>query len=167
MKTHLLVFAVLLVNLFPLTAVAQIPNVLSHQGLLTDASGVPLEGSFNLTFSLYQMPTGGTALWTETHTSVPVQNGTFSVRLGSITPFGISFDQQLYLALAIDGGAEMAPRSALSSVPYSLRVGTVDGATGGTIAGNVVITAEARPESLKAKKITLDGGSFGDRRGEE
>jgi hypothetical protein len=96
----------------------QVSNVLTHQGLLTNSSGAPLEGYFDLTFSLYQTSAGGTALWTETHTGVPVQKGTFSVRLGSITPFtGVAFDQQLYLGFALGANPEMSPRSALTSTP--------------------------------------------------
>jgi hypothetical protein len=69
---------------------------------------------------------------------VAVQNGTFSVMLGSITSLDPNFfSQQLYLALAIDGGPEMSPRSALSSVPSAFVSNAVSG-TGDVVTSGVV-----------------------------
>jgi hypothetical protein len=37
-----------------------------------------------MTFALYDVESGGSPLWSETHANVPVAEGLFSVRLGSI-----------------------------------------------------------------------------------
>jgi len=98
-----------------------IPSVISYQGLLTDSGGVPVaDGGHSLFFSLYDASSGGSQLWTETHASVTTQNGVFAVILGSSNPLGISFDQQLYLAIEVDGGAELDPRMPLTAAPYAL-----------------------------------------------
>lgn len=103
------------------TSHGQVPQTISYQGLLTNSSGAPLEGTFNLAFRLYQVPTGGTELWIETHSSVTVQKGTFNVVLGSVSPFtGVSFDQQLYVSVSVGSDPEMVPRSTLTSAPSAL-----------------------------------------------
>lgn len=68
------------------------PLLLNYQGRLTDAGGIPRNGSFQMIFEL--VDGGGAALgWTETHSSVAVNNGFFSVLLGSVTPMPSSLFQ--------------------------------------------------------------------------
>ena len=46
---------------------AQIPETLSYQGVLTDASGTAVtDGNYSLTFNLYESLTGGSSIWGET-----------------------------------------------------------------------------------------------------
>ena len=74
------------------SASAQVPLTLGYQGVLTEASGTPLaDGDYNLTFKLYDVATGGAALWTETQTA-SVFGGVFSVALGSATALNLPFD---------------------------------------------------------------------------
>ena len=104
-------------------AYAQPPQTISYQGLLTSTLGTPLNGTFDLTFSLFTAPTGGSSLWTETHNGVSVQNGSFSVILGATSTFAASnvdFNQQLYLEIAEGVNPPFSPRSALTSAPSSL-----------------------------------------------
>ena len=64
---------------------AAVPPVISYQGRLLQPSGAAIaDGTVAITFSIYDAPTGGTALWTETNPSVFVKGGLFSVMLGSI-----------------------------------------------------------------------------------
>jgi len=65
---------------------AAVPIVISHQGRLLDSSDHPLTGTYTLTYSIYDVPTGGAPLWTEDHVGVSVVDGLFSVELGSTTP---------------------------------------------------------------------------------
>src|SRR5580693_6635108 len=67
-------------------AFAAVPQGLTEQGRLFDSSGNPLSATLSLTFSIYAGPSGGTAIWTETQPSVPLDQGYFSVELGSVTP---------------------------------------------------------------------------------
>jgi hypothetical protein len=63
------------------------PRRLSYQGRLTDDSGVPLNGTYDITFSIYQFEFDVTPLWSETHNDVAVANGLFNVLLGSVNLF--------------------------------------------------------------------------------
>lgn len=95
-----------------------IPRHINYQGALKDASGnnVP-NGSYTLSFNIYNSPTGGTALWTETKL-VSVEDGIFSTLLGSLTALNLPFDEAYWLGVEVDG-TELSPRILFTSVPYS------------------------------------------------
>ena len=46
------------------TALSQIPQTLSYQGIFSDATGNLLNGSYDLTFKIYNQETGGNLLCT-------------------------------------------------------------------------------------------------------
>ena len=121
MKPRLYVGVLVALLFVPTANWGAIPPVVNYQGLLTDGGGVPVaDGSHSLFFALYDASSGGSQLWTETHPAVTTENGVFAVNLGSSNPLSISFDQQLYLAIAIDGGFELNPRMPLTAAPYAL-----------------------------------------------
>ena len=101
-------------------ALAAVPEKISYQGVLTNANGTVVpNGNYNLTLSLYDTASGGTALWTEAQLAA-VNNGVFNVVLGSVVPIHIAFDKQLYLGVAVAGGSELTPRTMLTATPYAL-----------------------------------------------
>ena len=103
-----------------LPAQAAVPQTLNYQGQLASAGGVPVNGTVNITFSLYDVATGGTALWSETQ-SVTVTNGLYSVTLGQMTPLDATlFTAQRYLGITVGTDPEMTPRIALSSSATAL-----------------------------------------------
>jgi hypothetical protein len=85
---------------------------------LTDANGVVLSGTYELTFNLYDG--GDNLVWgPEEHKSVEVNNGIFNVILGSVTPLApVSFNKQYWLGVTVEG--EDLPLIKLTSSPYSL-----------------------------------------------
>lgn len=102
-------------------------NTISYQGYLTDNSGTPIEGSRDMQVVLFTAVSGGTGVYTETHSAVTVSQGQFNLQLGSGTSSGnwsndIDFSQALWLEITIDpvGAPEtLSPRVALSTVPYA------------------------------------------------
>jgi len=144
---------------------AQIPQNVSYQGRLTDGSGTPVaDGTYSLTFSIYDVETSGTALWTETHASVAIASGIFNVIMGSVTPLSIAFDQQYWLGIAVSGGIELKPRIQLTSSAYSLNSqSVVDGAvTTDKLADGAVTTAKLRDDAVTDEKLA-DGAVTGDK----
>lgn len=109
---------------------AQVPRTMNYQGSLNQAAdGNPVNGSVSMTFKLYDALTGGNELWSETHSAVTVDEGIYSVILGTVTPLDIlAFDKRYYLELSI-GGEVLTPRQPLTSVPYAQRAIRVDGIT--------------------------------------
>ena len=120
---------------------------INYQGKLANSSSstVP-NGKYSIRFKLYTVPTGGSAIWTETwcNTSncagsgtgpdarITLTSGLFSAMLGSTTPLtGIDFNQTLYLGVEIGGlnaaaswDGEMSPRKILGAVPAAFIAGT-------------------------------------------
>jgi hypothetical protein len=105
-----------------------VPNMLNYQGYLADAAdSAAVTDTLQMTFRLYDVEIGGSELWSEDHTEVPVTGGLFSVLLGEVTPFpGGLFDGST-LWLQTEVGAEvLSPRKPLVSTAYSRRAQTAD-----------------------------------------
>jgi hypothetical protein len=102
-------------------------TTINYQGRLADAAGNPIDNAspgLGMTFSLYDVDTGGSPLWSETHANVPVSAGLFNVRLGSLNALStelLAGDRWLGIQVGID--AEMAPRELLSASPYAMVAG--------------------------------------------
>ncbi|MBN1138404.1 MAG: hypothetical protein JXM73_17580 [Anaerolineae bacterium] len=102
--------------------------VFSYQGILTDHNGVPITATVTMTFTLYSVPSSGTALWEEVQT-VAVSNGLFHVVLGSVVPITAREDvtDGLYLGITVDG-EELVPREQVTSVFFATDAWRVSGA---------------------------------------
>ena len=88
---------------------------LTYQGELEGANGA-VTASFPIRFSLYDTPQDGDPLWTETHESVSVVDGQFTVVLGEQTPLAqVGQTPVLFLGISIDNGTEMTPRMKVGS----------------------------------------------------
>jgi hypothetical protein len=113
-----LMIAVIAVLAF-FTAQEAASGTIHFQGILTDDGGGPIEGTHSIIFRIYNVESGGTALWTET-IDVTCEGGLFSVMLGSTSPIDLSFAEQYWLSVQISGEEEMSPRHKLASVPYAM-----------------------------------------------
>jgi hypothetical protein len=124
MKSLNLAVIILCVVLFYLSS-AQIPRTISYQAVLTDASGnaVP-DGEYNLTFRLFEVESGGSALWTEVQ-NIDVTNGIMNVMLGAIEPLDLEFQKTYWLGVTVGVDPELIPRIQLTSSAYSLNTRTV------------------------------------------
>ena len=101
-------------------AEAQVPSTLTHQGRLYSASDEPITGDVSVTFSIYDAPSGGAELWTETHT-ITFDNGYYSGELGATSPFATLLDAgDLHLGITVGNDAELTPRATVRSVPFAL-----------------------------------------------
>ncbi|MBM3287729.1 MAG: hypothetical protein FJY88_10335 [Candidatus Eisenbacteria bacterium] len=118
------------------TVSAQIPRTVSHQGLLTlpGGSAAP-DGNYTMTFRIYNVEGGGTALWTETQT-LWVGGGVYNATLGSVITLNLPFDVPYWLGVQLSGESEMVPRVRLTSAPYAYRAVVAEGLAGGT-AGDI------------------------------
>jgi hypothetical protein len=115
----------LLLLAWHLPAVGGIPHLINYQGKLTDNSGNPLNGTYNITFKIYNAESGGTKLWEETQNGVAVSDGIFSVILGTVNAIDLSFDSQYWLEVMV-GAETITPRRRLTSIGYSFRAQKAD-----------------------------------------
>lgn len=135
-------FAVVLV--LPLAAVPQsaVPMLINYQGeLRSPTTGEPVpDGSYDMIFKVFDVQSGGAALWQGTHSTangnpVQVTNGIFSVILGSGT--GNTLDTSVFDEpnrwLEIRVKAEtLSPRHRITSAAYSMASGTAGALPVGT-----------------------------------
>ena len=118
--------------------VPDVPRLLSYQGVLVEPDGVKVpDATYVVTIKLYDMPAGGTPVWEETQ-SVVTLDGVFDAILGLRTPLDDTpFDRQYWLAVQLQGEAEMTPRTMVVSAPYALRAyrsSITDSIVGGHVA---------------------------------
>lgn len=104
-----------------------VPATLTQQGRILDSTGTPVSSKVAIAFTIYDSPTASApadALWTETQ-NITLDDGYFSAQLGSTTPFtaGLFSGATLYLGVTVGSDAEMTPREAITSVPYSMLSG--------------------------------------------
>ena len=134
----------LFVLMSSLPVFAAAPQLINYQGSLTDSSGAALDTTVSITFKIYSDAAGTTLEWSETHPSVTVSGGLLSVILGSVTPLSDSVfsDSARYLGITVGSDPQITPLSRLTSVAYAHRISTIDGATGGTISGDVTIQSD-------------------------
>jgi hypothetical protein len=113
-------------NSFP-----QIPRMVTYQGKITNASGAAItDGEHTISYSIYNIATGGTALFTESQL-VEVTDGIFNMIIGKTKPIpaSLSFDSAYYLGISIDNSAELIPRTSFTSAPYALHASIADALT--------------------------------------
>ncbi|MCL4204090.1 MAG: hypothetical protein KJ000_16425, partial [Pirellulaceae bacterium] len=93
-------------------------------------TGNPLPGTHSITFRLYDSPSGGALLYSET-ASIDVEDdllGSFAHGLGTIQPLSrslLTMNETVYLELEIDGRVSETPRTAFSLLP-SFAVAAID-----------------------------------------
>ena len=158
------------------TALSQVPHLLNYQGFLTNPGGTPINGSLQMVFRLFNVPTGGSALYTETQT-VSVNAGVFDVVLGSVTALNLPFDVPYYLGVAVDVDPEMTPRQPVTAAGYALRAANADalgpaatvpsGQITGTIgtaqiASNAVTAAKIASATITPDKLSGSGCGAGE-----
>lgn len=129
-----------------------LPTTMNFQGRLADASGnIVASGSYNVKFAIYNA--GSTVIWSETRETtnrVVVNNGLFSIQLGSVNPLTPSLFNATGLTLGVTMAnpatatcstascqtweAEMTPRSPIATSAYAFNADTIDGIDGASLA---------------------------------
>jgi hypothetical protein len=100
------------------------PNAttVNYQGRLAAADGTPQNGTFGMSFTIYDATSGGSIVWgPENHSAIPVTDGLFNVGLGSLTSGGIPtnvWGGDRYLEITV-GGETLFPRELIRSVPIA------------------------------------------------
>jgi hypothetical protein len=116
----------------PPPAPGTVPRLIKFTGVVKDVSGKVPAGAVSLTFSLYDLPEGGSALWEETQSVQLDSLGRYTVLLGANSPDGLPLDlftagKALWLGVQgqLAGEAEQ-PRVLLVAVPYALKAADAD-----------------------------------------
>jgi hypothetical protein len=128
MRKILLILPVL-VLIFSLHAYA-VPQFINFQGRLVSSDATPITEPTLITFNLYDVPTGGTAIGNQIDKTInPDNNGTFSTTLEFNSSYFNESDR--YLEVQVQGDLAMTPRQRISAVPYAYRAITAESLAGG------------------------------------
>lgn len=105
---------------------AQVPQATTFTGQLVDDLGNPLAGPVDLNLSVFDVATGGTALYAEEHVGTPLDvAGSFSVQLGAGKVLDGAFDAALFAGIdrwiEVEVDSEvLSPRQVVAAVPWAL-----------------------------------------------
>jgi hypothetical protein len=149
-----------LVLLAPMKTEAAINSQINFQGKLTNPDGTNVtDGTYSIVFSIYTVPSGGAAVWTETDTTVGVASGIFQVALGNVAgggtalPGSVNFNTSgIYLGVKVGSDAEMTPRVQFTAAPYAFNANQV----GGISASGLV---QLSPGSQQTGAININGSA--------
>ena len=95
---------------------ASVPRSMTYQGVLKDGEGEPIPDSFfDITFRVFNVPNGGTQLWSQVIGINTDAEGIFSAQLTNVN---IPFNEDYWLELVI-GGEILDPRQKLNMVGYA------------------------------------------------
>jgi len=181
MKTKYSALALLLS--VSLASAQTVPNLLSYQGRVTDASGTLIGNSApvnrTVTFRIYSDSSGGSALYAETQNAT-ISGGEFSVLIGNGTgvpgspgpsapasPVNVLNDtlnstvyQSLYLGITVDDGvpstvdAEISPRQQLVSGAFAFRAGVAQAVVSGAVNTAMIGDSQISTNKVAASAIT-------------
>jgi hypothetical protein len=131
MSRIMMISVMISLSLIVLAPTAATAATISYQGVLRDAGGTPVpDDDYELTFRIYDVAAGGTALWNETQV-VSTEAGLFSTMLGAVTSLDLPFDVRCWLGVTVTGDPEMTPRIELGATPYAFRAAVADSVVGG------------------------------------
>ena len=140
-----------------------VPRRLSYQGLLTKANGRAVsDGTYQVTFKLFEQSEGGTAFWEETQ-SIGVSDGVISATLGVVNAI-TSVPANSYLEIMIDE-TTLYPRQEMTSVFYSVVSDTAKYSQGGSYLDlddipDLSVYAQKDTLSEYPKIVSLDSVAF-------
>jgi len=150
MKTVCIIGALILA-LITGVALADVPSVINYQGKLLQPSGAPVaDGAYGMQFSIYNVATGGTALWSETNPSVQVKGGLFAAVLGSVVsiPSTLFNTPTLFFGVKVGSDPEMTPRQQIASSAFAFRSTIAD-----TVDDGAITTSKIAPGAVTTNSI--------------
>ncbi len=129
-------FAAVLLAALPVAATAASPTVLPVQGALRTAEGTPVpDGTYVVTFALYDAVDAAEELYKEIHIAVPVKLAAFVVDIGGQDPKNpipaglFAQHDALWIGVKVSVEAEL-PRVRVAPVPFAIRATFADQLTG-------------------------------------
>ena len=170
--------AALLLLATALTAVAQVPTLMSYQGRVSDAAG-ELIGKTSpvnrtVTFKFYTAASGGTLLYAESQ-SVTISAGEFSVLLGNgngisglpgrtspaspIVSLASALTTTAYLGLTVEDGTaaadpEITPRQQIVSAAFALRAKVAETVLDGALVTAMLANTSVTTDKLSGASVT-------------
>ena len=129
-RRSLFVLATLVTVALGAADAAAVPSTMSFTARIATPAGTPVDGAVAVTFRIFDVATGGAAIWEESQ-DLTATGGLVFAELGAVDPTANGLDAEVfagttrYLELVVDGDV-LAPRLPLVSVPYAIAAGQAD-----------------------------------------
>ncbi|MFV1980172.1 MAG: tail fiber domain-containing protein [Rhodothermia bacterium] len=148
--------AILAVTAISSSLLAQAPDSISFQGVLTDPGGALLNDTLDITTTFYKSGVSG---YSQVHTGVIVKNGVYDILIGPVDT--VRFDQPIDLGITVGLDPEMTPRTPLVAGPFALGMRGMSAvwAINGLVQGYNIVGGTSR-NSVAAGVVgaTISGG---------
>jgi len=137
---------------------ADVPPYINFQATITDSNGDPIpDGNHTVVVQIFDDPTLDTGLIFAENHDILSENGIVSFLIGSgnITYGGDNLldthftSPDRWLSITVDDDPPMNPRIRLVTVPYSYKVSSVAGASGGNITSDVVLSGKIKVDEFR------------------
>ena len=141
-------------------ALYAVPGTITYQGKLT-VRNKPAEGTFTMSFAIFNSETGGTRLWPssgyENH-SVEVSKGIYTAYLGAGSPpipitSDVFKDNEAWIEIVVSGTA--MPRTKIHTVPYAFQSDAITGVTPGAVAPGKPVVVDANKDVSGFRNVTI------------
>ena len=138
------------------------PSRIGYQGKITDPSGVAINDTVEIGFSIWNSVAGGDSLWGEMDT-VRVIKGLFDAVLGDRIPMTVDFSGTVerWVQLIVEGEA-LSPRQPINSVPTALYANYADSLVGGIIVDHNDLGGLQGGDALAGEFFHLDFDQYRD-----
>ena len=124
-------------------------NLINYQGKLIDSDGTVVDGELVMVFTIYDAPTDGVTLWSETKT-VTLVGGIYETLLGDKTILDLPFDVPYYLGIKVGSDSEMSPRQ-----PLTLRSKVFRTRQASTTIENAVNSSAIQDGSVELNRLAI------------
>jgi len=133
--------------------------MINYQGKLLKPDGAPVtDGTYSMTFAIYEVPTGGMSMWYEVNPAVQVKKGLFSVLLGSVSnlPANIFDAPNRFFGVKVGADPEMTPRQQITTAAYAFHAGSADTVADGSVTTNALVAGCVTTDKIKAGSVTTN-----------
>src|SRR5208283_1592305 len=156
-KIHLALCSFLFFVGISISLCAAIPQQINIQGQLTNGSGsLVANGNYTCTFNIYSVASGGTEIFTESTSSLSVNNGIFNYLLGTNAPLTLAFGTTYWLGINVNGNGEMTPRQLIVSVGNTFKALNSDSATFANTANTLTSAANINGGTLADARLSTN-----------
>ena len=135
---------------------AEVPLLLNYQGLIRTTSDSLVTRTISGSFSIYDSPTNGERLWSESQ-SIEAHQGRFHTLLGGSNPIPTNLfaDANRYLTFSVNDDAEFLPRQRITSVAYAIVSSSADTASYSQRSGQA---ENVNDNNITPRSLSLSGG---------
>ena len=112
-------------------AALQVAYPMTYQGRLTDNLGNPIASQTrNITFRIYEQPSGGTPIWQQVRAVQTDGGGLFTTVLEVDPPLGVADLSNVWFGIEVGSDGEMTPRQRVGGAPFAFTLVPGNGVTG-------------------------------------